>query len=279
VTTQDFARYASFESSEDNQAYVINEDLCPKGKFGYDARCRSWYSDAKHKALHNGIGIHITPPYEFATVTDVGTTAVSPLIDPRTGEFVGVTSSDFETTEIQKIFDDSTIHSIHCTYAVTMPNVPANSNTVASSNMPSGSTPLALSKVLLPYDSPQDTNQKNLVSILEKMDEGKTGIATVKRTDEDGLEETFSVVYSPIYIRELKPIQADDYTRGTMASDVHLYSVIMIIKEDDLHNHFNAIADDIEQNLERASLFFLVMTGVLTAAFIVVTARVSEFIY
>jgi hypothetical protein len=28
----DFKTYANFESSEKNRAYLINEDLCPKGK-------------------------------------------------------------------------------------------------------------------------------------------------------------------------------------------------------------------------------------------------------
>jgi hypothetical protein len=276
VATQDIARYANFESSDDNQASVINEDLCPKGKFGYDARCRPWYNDAKVNALKYGSGIHITSPYRFATVAEVGTTAASPLVDPRTGEFVGVTSADVDTSGMQKILEEA---NFDYTFAVTMPNVPPESNnTVAASNMPRGSTALALHDVLIPYDSLSGPNRKNLISIMERMDEGKTGTATLKRTNGDGVEEIYAVVYSPIYIRELNPRQPDDFTRGANASNSHLFSVVMMKKEDELYDDFHAISDDILQKLERTSLFFLVVTAVISVVCIVVTATVSKFI-
>lgn len=276
TTTQDFARYASFKSSEDNQAYVINEALCPKGKFGYDVRCRPWYNDAKQEALNDGSGVYVSPPYQFATVTFVGTTAASPLIDPSTGEFVGGTSVDFEMSDVFKIMDEA---KDYCnTYAVTMPNVPPNSNTVAASNMPRNSTAEALEEVLLPYDSPQGKNREALFSIMERMSEEKTGTATLNITNADGVEEIFSLVHSPIYIRELRPSRPDNFTRGANASISHLYSLVMIKKESALYGSFSAIADDIEQDLERTSNVFLVVTALVTVVCILLTARVSKFI-
>lgn len=274
VNQQDIARYASFESSEDNQAYLINEDLCPKGKFGYDPRCRAWYSDAKQKALNSGNGVHITPPYQFATVTHVGTTAVSPLMDPVSGEFVGVTSVDFDTSEIQQILDDAAVD----VFAVTMPNEPASANTVASSNMESGSTPQALLNVLLLNDSPGASNREDLVAVMSRMHEGKTGTATMKRTKGGGIEEVVHVVYSPVYTRELKSIQPNDYTRGTNASTALLYSIILLAKEDRLFARFSTIYDDIQRDLEQTSIVYLVVTGIVTAICVLVTARVSNFI-
>jgi hypothetical protein len=271
---QDVARYASFVSSEENQAFVVNNYLCPKGKFGYDPRCRAWYNDAKQKAMDTGNGVHITPPYQFATVTDVGTTAVSPLIDPVTGEFVGTTSSDFETTEMQEILDDATVDA----YAVTMPNAPAHANTVAASNMGSGSTPLALEEVFLPNDLPQGTNRENLITIMKRMNEGFTGTAFLKRTNGDGVEEVYHVVYYPMYARELKVIHPDDFSRGANVSDSLLYSVIMTTRETQLLARYHDMADCTEQDLEKFGLMYLVVTGVVTLMCILLTASVSRFI-
>jgi hypothetical protein len=86
-----FATIAHFQSTQENGAAKIRPDLCPLGKFGFDARCRGWYDEGK--ALGKP---YITPPYVFATSQLlVASSATAPLVDPSTGQHVGQTLIDF----------------------------------------------------------------------------------------------------------------------------------------------------------------------------------------
>lgn len=61
-----FVGYPFWVSSELNGAAKMRPDICPLGKYGYDARCRGWYVDGKQKALGGNGTLHITAPYVFA---------------------------------------------------------------------------------------------------------------------------------------------------------------------------------------------------------------------
>lgn len=78
-------------SSEENGGFEIRGDLCPLGKYGFDARCRSWYADSLKRNGH----VLITPPYLFAATDIIGMSIGKSLIDPNTKEDVGVTLIDF----------------------------------------------------------------------------------------------------------------------------------------------------------------------------------------
>ena len=53
--------YSFFQSTLSNGAAEIAPELCPLGKFGYDARCRGWYKSAKEKE------VYISSPYLYAS--------------------------------------------------------------------------------------------------------------------------------------------------------------------------------------------------------------------
>ncbi|KAL3915878.1 MAG: hypothetical protein SGILL_005439 [Bacillariaceae sp.] len=265
----DFSRYASFESSVTNGAFLINEDLCPRGKFGYDPRCRAWYATTKTEAMEHGNGIHVTAPYTFATVDTVGSTAVAPLVDPVSGEYVGSTAVDFTTAELYQALENANAE----TFAVIIPDGANALRLVAHSSGAADETPKSIFDVVLPYDLINATNMENFKSVLEQMNSGKRGSGSFSRTDATGGEETLFYAFAPILFRELAPVQPSDFSRGAVARERVLYSLIVAKREEELYSEFNAVSDDIAKQLTRTNIIYLVVTTIITLVCMFVTAR------
>jgi hypothetical protein len=85
------AKNAFFQSDSSNGAYIVNATLCPKGRFGYDSRCRDWYRGGLEEVGH----VHFTAPYAFAASDVVAMSAAQSLIDPETGHHTAMTLMDF----------------------------------------------------------------------------------------------------------------------------------------------------------------------------------------
>ncbi len=268
----DAAGYAKFVSSESNRAYKISE-FCPKGRYGYDPRCRGWYDNAKQHHLTSGGVAYITPPYKHATVDDVGVTAVSALVDPVSGEFIGNTLVDFKTTEIDKAVDQSKFKY----YAVILPNATDGQNVVASSEFSDGATPTSLLDLLAPSDLPGTPNYELIEEIIQDMEnEGSGSDCNLYRTDkETGLQHQFCYVYEPIYFRQLRPAQADDFARGAIDSTEFLYSIIMLQESSEVSSEFMKRSDDIDRVLEETTIMYMMITSLTTLICLVVTAMVS----
>ena len=95
-----FATFPFWMSSESNGASKLRPELCPLGKYGYDARCRGWYADSKSAADAGDGNFHITSPYVFAQGGLFAQSASTPLIDPRTQEYVGQSLVDLIPSSI-----------------------------------------------------------------------------------------------------------------------------------------------------------------------------------
>jgi hypothetical protein len=52
--------FSGWSSSFENGATLIDPDLCPNGKFGYDPRCRGWYADGRDKYMNFTSPVHVT---------------------------------------------------------------------------------------------------------------------------------------------------------------------------------------------------------------------------
>ncbi|KAL3919467.1 MAG: hypothetical protein SGILL_003738, partial [Bacillariaceae sp.] len=265
----DFARYASFESNEINGAFLINEELCPEGKFGYDPRCRAWYDTAKREALSHGHSVHVTAPYKFATVDTVGNTAVSPLVDPTTGEFVGNTLVDFSTTEMYEILDDSDAD----IFAVIISSVGPDAFELVSHSFNTEATPETAYDVVLPYNSKNSTAEAEFKTILDQMNSGGRGSGSLIRIDKNGVEETLYYSFAPIVFREVTPVMPSDFSRGAIAKEGVLYSLIMAKTEDELFAEFVAVSEQIQEQLKRTNIIYLVVTAIITLLCMFFTAR------
>lgn len=81
-----------FKSTKENGVAKNRPDLCPLGKFGYDARCRSWYVEGAKKEND----LSISPPYVFASSNIVAMSAGASLFDPQNRSImVGESLLDF----------------------------------------------------------------------------------------------------------------------------------------------------------------------------------------
>ncbi|KAG7360307.1 hypothetical protein IV203_035406 [Nitzschia inconspicua] len=88
-------RLVAFECTVENGATLIDPQLCPEGKFGYDPRCRSWYADGRGKYLNFSIPVHVTAPYEYASSLITASSITSPIANPSTKEYVGQILYDY----------------------------------------------------------------------------------------------------------------------------------------------------------------------------------------
>jgi hypothetical protein len=267
----DFARYAHFKSGEENKAFLVNPELCPFGKFGYDPRCRTWYADTKRKAMASGDPIHVSEPYVFATVNDVGSSAASPLIDPRTGEYVGTSLIDLSTTEIfqnlEKVNSDF--------YFVISPESSTESDTVVGPEHDIGDSPAAIADVVLRFDKPDSANRAVFANITRKMKAGLTGNGSFHRKTSDGFDESVQLSFAPVYARVLKPVRPDDFSRGAEVSRVLLYSVGIAQTNASLRMPFLGIEGDIDASLEWCTIIFVSSVAAITFICILITAKVS----
>lgn len=85
-----FVGYSHWRSSEANGAAKLRPELCPMGKYGFDARCRGWYDTGKNDALSGNGTLHITAPYVFAGGTQItGQSTSSPVM--QGDEYIGQT--------------------------------------------------------------------------------------------------------------------------------------------------------------------------------------------
>ena len=264
------AAYSQFESSDANSAYIVNPGLCPRGKFGYDPRCRGWYADSKRQYFESGDGLYISPPYKFAASTDIGNSAASPLVDPKSGEFVGNTLIDFTTSELSKFVSKAEF------YAVIMPNTTDGQNVVASSAFEDDTTPESIFEMLMPYDDADSTNAQYFSEIIRDMENKGTGAdCTLYRTNEQDVQQQFCYVYEPIYNRALRPVKPDDFSRGALHSTEFLYSIIMFQEVNVVSSEYMKRSDDIDRALHRTAVIYFLTTVLTTLIFIIVTAKVS----
>lgn len=266
----DASRYAQFKSSEENGAYLVSPELCPVGKFGYDPRCRTWYSETKRKSLwHNGF-IHVTAPYQFAASDDVGTTAGFGVIDPVTNEYVGTVAIDLSPTEIfvSLAKAEADFH------FVISPE--EGKDTIVGPGFPLNSPPEAIADVILPYDDEFSKNRLVFANITAMMKEGKFGIQSFDRKSLEGTNDEMFVSYAPVRARVLRARSPDDYTRGAETSEVLMYSIAVVKSRATLEMPFEGIEEEIDSSLKTTTIIFVSSVAAVTFLCILVTAKVSK---
>ena len=263
----DHVSYSHFVSNDANGAYKIT-DNCPNGTYGYDPRCRGWYDEAKREGLEKNEGVYVTPPYKWANIDNIGTTAVAPLIDPKSGEFVGNTLLDLLPTEISKVVDKSKINH----YIVITPSGQA----VISSEIDGQSGSDSIIGLLAPNDTlPGTETYDNITKIIEDMQNEGYDSGMFTRTLKNGTLEMFAYQYEPIYSRELRPVQADDYSRGAVHTTDFQYSIIMYQEVEEIVSSYNQISNEIEEKSRATFIVYVVLSSLATFICVGVFAAVS----
>jgi len=263
--------YASWRSDDASLAYLINPDLCPKGKYGYDSRCREWYDDGKKSAL-SGMPLHISPPYVFASNSFVGLSSTLPLIDPSTGEYVGTVMIDFLPQSIIDSLASPNTRIGQGTDGFPILVTPfkdvSGANTVVGPGFHLDGPGKAIDEVVLPNDGPNSQLRVNFREyVLPYLNGGEANVTSFQRRDSRGEEETIHIAYVPIMTKVYKPIDPRDFSRGVNVTSSMVFALGIAIPETDLALPFTRIIQSVNQDISKAFailISLIVIAGVLS---------------
>jgi hypothetical protein len=210
----------------------------------------------------------------FANSNEVGLSAGSPLIDPKTSDFVGVTLIDYSIGDIYDILERGK----RDFYAL-ISSKAQDIDTVVSSAQARGDPPVSSISIFAPFDVPDEDNKSKLSSILTRVKSGKNTLEErFTRKSDDGEEEAVFVASFPIILREMTPVAPDDFTRGTRVDNSLLYVLIFGISEENLRAAFNSIDDVIVHQLRMISIAYLSVVGFVTLCCIFLTGKIILFL-
>ena len=270
---EDYGFSAHFRSTESNGAFGLRPELCPEGKFGYDARCRPWYAGGQQAALENGDPLHVTPPYRYAyDRVEIGSSAVAPIFDTRTEEFLGLTLTDLSPTRIIQALGSTNSH-FHTLVSTRTPI--GGDDTVFGPGLEVGDDPKPITDVVLPFDFKLATSRVSFADAAVRMKEGGSGDIDFVRTNLDGSTERVRMAYAPVHARGILAVGADDLAQGVIAKNVLLYSVGVARLHETITRPFDAVEDDINDGLRVLALVYLLLVGFVSLLCLGFTAKVS----
>ena len=167
-------------------------------------RCREWYHTGKTKAKRNKEPLYITSPYSFSS-GNIGQSATSPLIDPRTREHVGQVVVDFISGPIYKSLDHRNTHLTDGSFPILITTSSDADSVVAPGFSALNESARAVSEFVLPHDHQCGKwtcvrNMEGFNEILSSMKRGEEGIANFTRTTSTGYAETAHIAYAPVVV-------------------------------------------------------------------------------
>lgn len=247
-------------SSEKNNASVIAPDLCPLGKYGYDPRCRRWYSRGKNSQTP----LQITAPYLFATGI-IGVSLTSPLINPNSNEYIGQVLLDYVPVPAD-ILDDL---NGAISFLISL-DTDVRQDTVIGPNKSASEIPSAIANVLFPND---DFNVARFeAEILPKI---KDITGSGNRTLEyNGSGQVF--VSSVVSVRALQPVQVDDFSRGVAVTSVPVYVACVAYKKETITKPWDEVQADVEHQSNRLVIAYAVVIFSILILYFLFIYKVSS---
>jgi hypothetical protein len=267
--------YALWSSTNENNAAVARPLLCPLGEYGYDPRCRPWYSETLQDLKENGSYIHLTPPYPFSDGKISGFSVVSPILDQATnGDPIGQVSFDFVPNGMWEAFESI---DMPLSFMVATASDLFGGDTVIGPNRTQGWSSAKMIDLLFPADDYSDSRERQTFEedFLQPMKEGKAGTGTFRRTDKGGNEEIFTMSYYPVYQRYLRPVNSANMSGGVLVERRQIYSIGIASYDDELELAFQDVKDDLDNDLRRLAIIDIVLAVVLASLFAAFAFRVS----
>ena len=271
---------AGFESTETNAA--INSELCPKGRFGYDPRCREWYDAAKKKFLDSGAALFVTAPYLYSDGSTIGQSAISHLIDPQSGHFLGETLLDFSTDPIlEALTDTSTPLQDGFPLLITTESDNTGGDAVIGPGFDQKkSTAVPVASLVIPQDiecagvGNEDCirREKEFKAIIDKMKKCTTGVDLFSRLGVNGDTEMMYIAYAPVETPFLDPTDSSDFGRGAVTkSDRCIYSLALVESEIGLKQPFR----EVQEKYKKQTYIAMACLGVIIFFAVVIAVYVS----
>jgi hypothetical protein len=233
--------------------------------------CRGWYDVGKNLAIYNGTSLHITAPYQFSRVM-VGQSATSPLVDPRTGEYVGQTLYDFRADDIyDALLEHAPLSSGKFPVLIAMQS-DGDNDTVIGPGFSLSESAKPIAQVVLPMDSNcTEGGCSKRVAIFDKivgsMKVGNSSMETFSRKESDGSIEIIHMAYTPVNVKSFRPANSSDYSRGVLVSDYLIYSLGLAVTQSKILEPFDQIEDGTERTIRVAKA---VLSAFIVAASLVV---------
>jgi len=257
-----YALYPYWRSTINNGAYLINPDLCPLDKYGYDTRCRGWYDEGKRKAAAGNGTLHITAPYLFPMRNHViGQTITMPLIDPGNNNQVGQAAVDFLPGS-----GFEALRSLDGVYPIL---ITPESNVLGHDTVVGPKCWLECNIAIEDLFVSDDTFK----AIVEKMKAGERGSdnfdGDVTGTPGQMMDQII-ITYAPVILTNYRPVNSSIMASGVEKENTLVYSLGLAETQSDLLAPF--------QNLTDISQGRIVFYTVLLSALVVISTMIIIFI-
>ena len=220
-------------SSESNGAEKLRPELCPKGKYGYDPRCREWYHTTKNLSLDKDYAVYVAAPF-FGATGIYEQSASSPLVDPVTGTYVGAVLITFKSETVTWALKNYTkLAKDGFPILITpQPSQLEKADTVIGPGLSLQEESKPIVPLVLPYDqncssSRCRSNIDDFEYIVDNMRAGKQNLAEFTRRTADGANEVVYISYSPVYVKSYRPVDASDFYAGVEGSEYLVYSLAL----------------------------------------------------
>ncbi|CAB9506181.1 expressed unknown protein [Seminavis robusta] len=265
------SEYAHFQSKISNGAANVAPKLCPKGKFGYDCRCRGWYERAREEE------VYISSPYVFAAGA-IGTSAASTIRDPVTSELIAEALLDFLPTALAKALGPGSTVIGPGDQGFPIVITPSKNifggNTIIGPGYEIDDGSTSILDLIVPEDSNSTRNYQEFSKIVKKMDQGDSGNVTFVRT-QDGDPQSVFMAYAPVNVRVLRPVDHRDFAAGSNASSKLVYGLAIGIVESDLFLRYEAVEERVDQQVFMSTAVSVFSMVIIATLFTVLTYYIS----
>ena len=268
---------AFWKSTVENGGPSFGPSLCPEERFGYDPRCREWYSAGKLETLDEEKAVYLTSPYLFANDVSIGQTATSPI--SNSGEYVGQAAVDFFATEIFAIMNTTNtfVRSGGFPLMITSVTDKFGGDVVIGPNFnPLTSSAVPVSEVVLPFDAIATNCTSRLITckerasafdeIVSSMKSGRVGVTEFIRSTESGGSEVMVIAYAPAKSRFLDALDSSVFSRGASSKLRNIYSIAIVQPKTSILEPFEGTE---EQMNDKMSIAIAVVSCFLFLAVII----------
>ena len=256
-----------FVSDEGNKAFLIAPELCPEGKYGFDPRCRDWYSTTRKSST-----LHMTAPYLFGPSGPVGLSIATPVVNPIDGDFVGVMLLDYPHKLLEEAFHSL---SFPISFLVTPGIDIYEGDVVVGTNKSKTWNSSKITDELFENhgNRPQDKDGFEK-GVLASMKAGQHGLATFTRQTKDGEEEELVAAYAAVNQTILASLDPSRLDMGVTTRTETMYSVAIVNFARDIRRSFEEVEETMYGDLDRLAIIDAVIILVLSIVFLFVVCKV-----
>eukprot|EP00529_Nitzschia_sp_RCC80_P002757 CAMPEP_0113467282 /NCGR_PEP_ID=MMETSP0014_2-20120614/14730_1 /TAXON_ID=2857 /ORGANISM="Nitzschia sp." /LENGTH=1767 /DNA_ID=CAMNT_0000359577 /DNA_START=361 /DNA_END=5664 /DNA_ORIENTATION=+ /assembly_acc=CAM_ASM_000159 len=270
---------SNWVSTIENGGALVNKDLCPLGRYGYDSRCRSWYATGRDGYKQDQIPVHITAPYLFASGSGtIGGSITSPIANPRTGEYVGQVLLDFLPTGVS---DSMNLLDQPLTFLITPDEDVVGGDTVVGPRF--GVKDLAwksspIGDLIFLHEPSPENRQYFDNEILPSMKNGTSGYREFNITNDEGVNALMCLSFAPVSFDVMLPIAPDDYAAGVKKSRALVYSLGVGVPCQNISFPFRKVEGEVRDDLEENLDTYISVNVIATSLFIIFSAFAAAYI-